>query len=258
MAEVIYAGDAGFFKTCTKCEEVKSISSFFACKRASWGYRGKCKSCTAAEDNARFFADPERRRAVVKRSYYNNHERELERGRARSKKDRAKRRKYVKEWRKANPEKTKAADKRSKAKADKQKVAATSKKWLAANFDKIAALRAAAHKKRMANPKNRLDHNVRSGVHRGLKKGTKSSRHTYGLLGYTAEELMLNLEQQFQPGMTWDNYGEWHVDHRIPLSSFKYDTPDCPDFRAAWALSNLQPLWEGDNCSKNNKRLYLL
>ena len=26
-----------------------------------------------------------------------------------------------------------------------------------------------------------------------------------------------HLESQFKEGMLWDNYGDWHIDHRVPL-----------------------------------------
>lgn len=60
--------------------------------------------------------------------------------------------------------------------------------------------------------------------------------------------------------MTWDNYGHkgWHIDHRIPLATFQISSPNDPDFRVAWALTNLQPMWASDNFSKGAKRLLLL
>jgi hypothetical protein len=39
--------------------------------------------------------------------------------------------------------------------------------------------------------------------------------------------------------MSWENYGEWHIDHIRPLSSFEPDTP----VSIVCALDNLQPLW---------------
>ena len=38
-------------------------------------------------------------------------------------------------------------------------------------------------------------------------------------LGCTVDKLKLHLESKFKLGMTWDNHGEWHYDHIIPLCS---------------------------------------
>lgn len=67
-------------------------------------------------------------------------------------------------------------------------------------------------------------------------------------LGCTVEELMVHLEKQFQPGMTWENRGEWHIDHIKPLASF--DLTDEVQFKEACNYTNLQPLWAKDNLSK--------
>lgn len=88
----------------------------------------------------------------------------------------------------------------------------------------------------------------------GLKRGAS----TWQLLGYSRQELMNHLERQFLPGMSWENYGEWHVDHIQPLSSFRFTGRDCPEFKAAWGLSNLRPLWARDNILKKDSRTHLL
>lgn len=63
--------------------------------------------------------------------------------------------------------------------------------------------------------------------------------HTIDLLGYSALELKQHLESLFTEGMSWDNYGEWHVDHIKCVYEFNDDThPSIVN-----ALSNLRPLW---------------
>lgn len=109
-----------------------------------------------------------------------------------------------------------------------------------------------ARQRRKEDPSFRLRHNISTAVSRSLKLG-KGGKKTFELLGYTREELMRHIEKRFKPGMSWDNYGEWHLDHKIPLSVHNFETPDDPDFKAAWALSNLQPLWAKDNTSKQAK-----
>jgi len=58
---------------------------------------------------------------------------------------------------------------------------------------------------------------------------------------------------QFRPGMSWENYGEWHIDHRVPIAAFKFSSPLDPGFRACWRLTNLRPLWRVDNQIKSAK-----
>lgn len=75
----------------------------------------------------------------------------------------------------------------------------------------------------------------------------------HDLLGYNTNQLMAHLEKHFQPGMTRDNYGEWHIDHRIPIAVFNFSSVDDLDFRRCWALQNLRPLWAVDNIRKQAK-----
>jgi hypothetical protein len=67
-------------------------------------------------------------------------------------------------------------------------------------------------------------------------------------LGCTVPELKLHLEALFQPGMSWDNYGEWHIDHIKPLA--KFDLTDRDQFVQACHYTNLRPLWAEENLSK--------
>jgi hypothetical protein len=86
-------------------------------------------------------------------------------------------------------------------------------------------------------------------------KEKKGGRTWEALVDYTLDDLMRHLEKQFQQGMSWDNYGKtgWHIDHLIPVSAFNFKTYDDIDFKRAWALSNLQPMWAKENMSKGAK-----
>ena len=111
-------------------------------------------------------------------------------------------------------------------------------------------------KRRAEDPKYRLGIRTRTAVWQLLKEhGIKKTNKTFALLGYTIEELMTHLEKQFTEGMTWDNYGEWHVDHIIPMCSFKFENTDDEGFKECWSLNNLQPLWGKDNLSKGTRYL---
>jgi len=89
-------------------------------------------------------------------------------------------------------------------------------------------------------------------------KSGKGGRRTEELLGYSIAKLKEHLERQFLAGMSWANYGEWHVDHILPVSGFEFTSPDDDDFRACWALTNLRPLWAADNIRKSAERLHLI
>ena len=59
------------------------------------------------------------------------------------------------------------------------------------------------------------------------------------------------LKGQFTQGMTQDNYGKWHVDHRRPLASFDFTGEDKEaQLHQAWNYTNLRPMWATDNLSK--------
>lgn len=88
--------------------------------------------------------------------------------------------------------------------------------------------------------------------------GSKRKRSWESLVGYTVSDLKIHLERQFQPWMTWDNYGNWHIDHIVPQVSFKYTTTESPEFTACWSLTNLRPLESTLNISKGGRRTHLL
>ena len=111
--------------------------------------------------------------------------------------------------------------------------------------------------KRRNNPRLRLDHRMGVQIQIALRD-KKGGRAWESLVGYTLDDLMRHLERQFLPGMSWDNIGDWHVDHRVPKKAHNYESEDDPDFKACWALTNLQPLWARENISKGASRTLLL
>ena len=81
-----------------------------------------------------------------------------------------------------------------------------------------------------------------------LELGPGRNQATKSIAGCSIQDLRLHLEQQFLPGMTWANYGEWEIDHIRPCAAFA-DKAD----PALWHFSNLQPLWKLENRSKGAK-----
>lgn len=76
----------------------------------------------------------------------------------------------------------------------------------------------------------------------------KKSDRTFNLLKYSPKELKEHISSLFNDSMTWDNYGEWHIDHIVHVSLFKSDTP-CYIVNE---LSNLRPLSSSLNISRHN------
>jgi hypothetical protein len=71
------------------------------------------------------------------------------------------------------------------------------------------------------------------------RMGVEKNDKTINILGYSAWDLKIHLEKQFTDGMSWDNHGEWHIDHIKPVSSFDELThPSIVN-----SLGNLKPMW---------------
>jgi 5-methylcytosine-specific restriction endonuclease McrA len=83
--------------------------------------------------------------------------------------------------------------------------------------------------------------------------GIKESKSWENLVNYKLEDLKNHLEKHFKCGMSWENYGEWHIDHIIPISNFIIDSVESEEFKKCWSLNNLQPLWADENIKKSNK-----
>lgn len=126
-------------------------------------------------------------------------------------------------------------------------------------------------KRREEEPEYKLRKNVSSIIYQALKRsnGSKQGESFMQYLPYTIEELKIHLEQQFEPWMSWSNYGtynsknikiendqstwRWHVDHIIPQSKLLYHTMEHPNFLKCWSLDNLRPLEAIANIKKGNR-----
>lgn len=117
--------------------------------------------------------------------------------------------------------------------------------------------RKAYHERMKSDPGWRLHSSMSVLVRRGLN-GSKGGRPWEQLVGYSRDDLRRHLERQFTKGMTWGNIGQWHVDHILPRASFTFTSSCDPEFKACWALTNLRPLWGGDNRKKSNRRTHLI
>ena len=118
--------------------------------------------------------------------------------------------------------------------------------------EKIASANEYFRERRKRDPVFKLSAYTRNMLRRVLRAtGDVKKGSTRDILGYGAKELKTHIESLFKPGMNWENYGEWHIDHKIPISLMTLFGIDDPALINA--LTNLQPMWAIDNLVKGNR-----
>jgi hypothetical protein len=73
---------------------------------------------------------------------------------------------------------------------------------------------------------------------------------TENILGISFEGFMEHISKQFLQGMSWENHGEWHIDHIIPCNM---SNGDVNVLIKLFNYQNCQPMWGKDNLSKHSK-----
>jgi len=147
------------------------------------------------------------------------------------------------------------------------KIKESNKLYFIKNRDKRIKYQIEYKKKRLkTDPVFKLRETVAAYIRMFVKKGRKS---TSKYLDYSFKELKENLEKQFKPWMTWDNWGvynldtwndddpstwTWNIDHIIPHSNFKYESMEDQSFKDCWALNNLRPYSAKQNVIDGNRR----
>jgi hypothetical protein len=223
-------------KTCTSCgRELPATTEFFHCDPdGRYDLHPKCKVCLS-ERRAAYYAANQEKCRTYSRKYDQahpdkNHTRSQEYHRAHAAEILLRKEQY----RAANWERCRQIERDS---YERHKTAK--------NRQSATALLARYHR----DPTLRLSMQMGNAMRAALY-GRKGGRPWESLLGYTLTDLVAHLEARFQPGMAWENYGQWHIDHIRPVASFDFMTPDDPAFGECWALANLQPLWAVDNLRK--------
>lgn len=261
-------------KKCTGCGDTKPLNEFSKSRKGAFGLSSRCNWCR------RFYSAQLREQHSYKEAH-------AARCKSWSQRDLARRRKEsnwvppglrtTKVCRSCNEEKPLDqfhADKKAalgvsarckvcaKAAArdwyagNKDRAGKAAVQWRRRNPGKARGYSKAHWQRNKDNPAVRFTSAMRCAVGRSL--GAGRSVGAFRHLSFSVEELRDHLERQFLPGMTWGNYGKWHVDHIIPLASFRIEDPGCEGFGRAWALTNLRPLWATDNMRKGKRNNFLL
>ena len=200
-------------KTCTVCQEAFPATLEYFSNKEGKILR-RCKKCLS----------------LYNKKYYKKHQSKIIDNVKKFKEENPE---YMKEWRSANKEKL-----------TKQK-----RSWIDKNRELINSKE---RSRRKNDPNYKVKKNLRRRINEVIKKGTKS-QSTMKLTGCSIEELLKHLESKFIDGMNWQNYGEWHIDHILPCSSF--DLTDPEQQQRCFHYTNLQPLWALDNIRKGSKIL---
>jgi hypothetical protein len=98
------------------------------------------------------------------------------------------------------------------------------------------------------DPLERMKKNIRDRIREYLTGDNKSKR-TFDIIGLDKQKFKSYIENKFTEGMTWENYGKWHLDHIKPLCLSENEE----DLIKLNHYTNLQPLWSEDNIKKNRK-----
>lgn len=231
-------------RKCSACgvEKPETAEHFYASAQSRGGLTASCKACRQQKVRAYNASEAGILARAVSVERRKSNGAAAKSSRAYREKNSDKCRSYETAWRKRNAERVRAAGKR----------------WREANPEKVREKQRRADAKLQQNPEHVLKKRIKARVRAMLKGG--SSREIEGALGYTRADLVAHIQRQFTAGMTWEALmrGEIHIDHIIPVSRFKFDSIEHPEFRACWALSNLQPLWATDNHRKQAQVLTLL
>lgn len=213
-------------KRCANCGSDKEPSEFARSPKNKDGLRTYCKSCSNVKNKKYRDENPEASKAATSKWYQRNKDK-------------------------------KAAQVKSWVERNKERYIAVGKAWQESNPELMKSYWRKHYQKNRKRNASYQVHNAIGARLRNCLRGKKSAR-TEELIGYQVEELMASIEKQFRPGMSWANYGDWHIDHIVPLIDFDCSTEESDEIRKAWAISNLRPIWAEENLRKSCKRLYLL
>lgn len=224
-------------KKCNFCFEEKDELEFYTYNKT------QCKTCLRAKTRKNVKNNPEKKKEQDKQYKINNREKVRE---------------YSRKWKRNNQDKIKLSrirDKDLKKIQDRNYYERKKNQLLKKNSEYRKKNRKILNQKQNERRKTDPAFRMRQLLSKRIVKvlnGISKSAGTMELIGCSIPELFTHLEKQFQPGMTFDNYGKggWQTDHKIPCSFFNLLDPE--EQKKCFHYSNLQPMWEMDNWKKND------
>jgi len=212
-------------KKCTVCQILKPLIEFHKMKISKDGYRCQCKNCrikinkTYRIKNKKILVDKAKKYFIENKHILSKINKTRKEKINNNKQEHNKQvRTYMKKYRIKNCDIMREKQKNYRYE-NKEKI----KEWNKQYYNKIKHIR--AWRSILSNTLSRF--------------GKHKEGRTIDLLGYSALDLKEHITSLFTDGMSWDNYGDWHIDHIKPVSKFNKDT----SMNVVNALSNLQPMW---------------
>lgn len=256
-------------KKCSKCEIEKELSEFYKKKSSKDGYRSECKEC------AKKYSELNKERITKYRKSHYNEIKVTEVFKE-----------YRKKWHEDNKDKNIIKSKEYN-RTHKEEIAITKDKYYSDNREKILdkmkdqykllkenelllsekrkrdkinmriwrernkeVLSNRIKERKKNDPLYKLSDSIRTLIWNSITKiGYVKNSRTNEILGCLYEEFKLHIESLFIDEMSWENYGEWHFDHKVPISWAKTEE----EVYKLNHYTNFQPLWARDNLSKGNK-----
>jgi hypothetical protein len=124
------------------------------------------------------------------------------------------------------------------------------REWSRKNRDSINERVSKRHNKLYkSDPEYKFKFLIRSRMRNAIKNGYKNGSAIKDL-GCTSKFAVNYIAEKFKPGMSWENHGEWHIDHIKPLANFNLQNRE--QYLQAVHYTNLQPLWAKDNLKKKD------
>lgn len=228
-------------------ERIREIEKKSASKRvkANSAYRAQWRKNNPGRDNETRKLWREKNREKLREQYNEYYAKNQKRRLLQSKLSRERHKEEIRERVKLNHKNNKDlinAKHRAWCRANPEKLKAKAKKYLPRRME-LSRLR------RLNDPNQRIIDACRTRVRFILiEAGVKKIERTFELVGCTPDFFRQYIEAQFTKGMSWDNYGQWEIDHTIALS--KFDMQDKEQRLRAFNYTNCRPLWQSENRAK--------
>lgn len=202
-------------KKCTKCGTIKELDCFrqIKLKSGNMSYRGQCKECEKEYQKSEKGLMKSRDRC---KKYYEKNKTKM----------RSRRKEYYKE--------------------NAEECRKHRREYYKNNKD-------AEKERRKEYRKNNVQLRIKENISRRLRSLVRECKEktTLEYLGCDIDFFKNYISTMFVEGMSWDNYGEWHLDHIKPCSHFDLTTQE--NIYKCFHYTNYSPKWAFDNLSKGDR-----